>query len=111
MATKKRAPKKKKRTRTPASKPYFACIEYNEQRFEGKGKTALDAFEAIKLPTPLGIFKTRIIARLAHNKMQSEHILFAVQFRRFVSMKMSREILCKRFELRLKPLTKVIHAE
>lgn len=107
MATKKRAPKKKKCT----GKPYFACIEYNEQRFEGKGKTALDAFEAIKLPTPLGIFKTRIVARLAHDKMQSEHILFAVQFRRFVSMKMSREILCKRFELRLKPLTKVIHAE
>lgn len=93
--------KKKPQVVTLKQSEYFASMEFNEVEFNATGETAFDAFTNVAIVIPRSILKTKATLTLRNENLEAKQILFGVQFRRFLTSNVARDIWAKRLAAKL----------
>ena len=75
-------------------------LDVNEAIFKSTGRTAIEAFQKLQLPS--GAIKTKAILTLTLGKLTSSKMFFAAEIRRLRISKVSMQIWAKRMEVTLK---------
>lgn len=75
-------------------------LEVNNETYEGKGKTVLDALEDVKITYPE--IKTKGTVKLSHGKKKSERFMPLLQMRRVFANKTRKAGLAHQLESLLK---------
>lgn len=109
-SAKKRATKKRVANPTTTKKTapaktegaYVASFHVNEQSYESRGETALEAVKTLGASLPAMMFKTKAFLKLAHSGKEASFMIFPIQFRRIQGGKTAQEIWAKKLEARMR---------
>lgn len=81
---------------------YIATLDFNNEKYEATGTSAMESFQNLAAQIPKTIFKTRGILTLTLGERESSQLFFIIQLKRFLFSYTAMQIWAKRLEMALK---------
>lgn len=81
---------------------YIATLDFNNEKYEASGTSAMESFQNLAAQIPKTIFKTRGILTLTLGERESSQLFFVIQLKRFLGSYTAMQIWAKRLEMALK---------